>query len=279
MSITIRIITDNYVYGGDFKAEHGFSAVIEAGEKLLLFDTGKTPEIFRYNFGRTGISANDIEFGIISHGHYDHTGGLAELLKLRQSPLKIFAHPDIFSNRFAVDPDGKLRYIGIYWSKQYLEGLGAEFEFTKRPLEIFENVWVSGEIPRILGFEGRSPRFKRVLNDKLVEDTIPDDMAVYIATPEGLVILVGCCHAGLLNTISHAIEVTGVEKIRLVLGGTHLGGYPLSKLNELFEKLKKFDIKEFRLSHCTGMRPFAELYKIYPDRVNPTKVGEVIKVG
>ncbi len=279
MSITIRIITDNYVYGGDFKAEHGFSAVIEAGEKLLLFDTGKTPEIFRYNFGRTGISANDIEFGIISHGHYDHTGGLAELLKLRQSPLKIFAHPDIFSNRFAVDPDGKLRYIGIYWSKQYLEGLGAEFEFTKRPLEIFENVWVSGEIPRILGFEGRSSRFKRVLNDKLVEDTIPDDMAVYIATPEGLVILVGCCHAGLLNTISHAIEVTGVEKIRLVLGGTHLGGYPLSKLNELFEKLKKFDIKEFRLSHCTGMRPFAELYKIYPDRVNPTKVGEVIKVG
>ncbi len=279
MSTIIRIVTDNYVYGGDFRAEHGFSALIDVDGKLLIFDTGKTPEVFRYNFSKFGIPADRIEFGVISHGHYDHTGGLAELLKLRQSPLKIYSHPDIFSNRFALDPNGDLRYIGIYWSKQYLEGLGAKFEFFREPVAISRNVWISGEIPRDLGFEGRSSRFKRIQNGELIEDTISDDMAIYLVTEEGLVIIVGCCHAGLLNTISHGIKVTGVDRIRLVVGGTHLGGYPLNRLRKLFNELRKFEIREFRLSHCTGLIPFAELYKLHPDRVLPTRVGEVIEVG
>ncbi len=279
MSTIIRIITDNYVFGGDFRAEHGFSALVEDDGRRIIFDFGKTGEVFRHNFQLTGVEAESIEAGVISHGHYDHTGGVAELLKLRHSALKIFAHPEIFSNRFAVDPGGNRRYIGIYWSKQYLEGLGARFQFITNPTRITPNVWVSGPIPRDLGFEGRSPRFKKLENGSLVEDTIPDDQALYVITEEGLVVIVGCCHAGLLNTVDYAVKLTGVERIRLVIGGTHLAGYDLSSLKKLFDELEKFSIEEFRLSHCTGLIPFAELYRKFPGRVKPTRAGDVIKIG
>ena len=195
------------------------------------------------------------------------------------SPLKIFAHPDIFSNRFAIDPGGNLRYIGIYWSQQYLEGLGAQFQFHEDPVEISEGVWFSGEIPRGLGFEGRSPRFRREIDGYLIEDVIPDDAALFLKTSEGLVILVGCCHSGLLNTIDYAIRITGEGRIRLVIGGTHLSGYPIDLLDELFRRLEEYEVEEFRLSHCTGMIPFAELYKRFPDKSRPTRSGEVIGIG
>ena len=280
MSITtIRVITDNYVFGGNFRAEHGFSALVEHNGKRIIFDFGKTPEVFRFNFSQIGVSADEIDVGVISHGHYDHTGGVAELLKLRHPALPIFAHPEIFSNRFALDPDGNLRYIGMYWSKQYLEGLGADFRFSTEPVEIFEDVWFSGEIPRDLGFEGRSPRFRVEVDGFMMEDIIPDDASLFVKTDEGLVVVVGCCHSGLLNTIDYAIRITGEGKIRLVIGGTHLSGYPPEKLHELFRKLEEYEVEEFRLSHCTGLVPFAELYKRYPDKTKPTRAGEVIQIG
>ncbi len=279
MGITIRIVTDNYVFGGEFRAEHGFSAIVEREGVRIIFDFGKTAEVFRHNFLLTGVEADEIDFGVISHGHYDHTGGVAELLKLRHAPLKIFAHPSIFSNRFAMEPGGNLRYIGIYWSKHYLEGLGAHFEFTTQPVEISPGIWASGPIPRHLGFEGRSPKFKRMENGKLVEDTIPDDQALFVKTLEGLLVITGCCHSGILNTLDHAKKVTGTTKIRLVVGGTHLAGYETRKLKSLFEELEKFDVEEFRLSHCTGLIPFAELYKKLPGKVKPTKAGDIIEIG
>ncbi|KUO51629.1 MAG: MBL fold metallo-hydrolase [Desulfitibacter sp. BRH_c19] len=251
--------------------EWGLSFLIEIEGKTILFDTGATGAIVP-NARTLGINLEDVDLVVLSHGHYDHTGGLRSFLQYYKGSLDIIAHPDIFKARYTVT-DGKLRHVGIPYTRAELEGLGANFQLITQPLEIAPNLFVSGEVPRNSTVENQDLRLKVLEGDQQLIDSVLDDFSLYVPTEAGLVIILGCAHAGIINIVEHARKVTGISKIHSIIGGTHLGPLPKVRQEETIEFLKSLDLKLFAPNHCTGPQVSAELYNIFADSFKFVSAG------
>jgi len=273
----VTVLCDNLVIGRTGAiGEHGFSIFIESEEGNYLFDTGGNSYVvhnlllYRKNF-------SSIKKIILSHGHHDHTGGMPFVLKLIQKKIEVIAHPHIFLNRFRIKNKEK-KYNGIPYTKSYLENLGARFTLNKEWLQITDNIFLTGEIPRKTLFEEGdfSQRFA-VMEGKSLPDLIMDDQSLVIITDEGLLVILGCCHSGLINTLSYIIEKTGIEKIYSVIGGTHLGFLSKKQTEKTIEALKDFQIKKICPCHCTGMEVSIKLYEEFRNNFILCGVGKVLE--
>jgi 7,8-dihydropterin-6-yl-methyl-4-(beta-D-ribofuranosyl)aminobenzene 5'-phosphate synthase len=277
MEIRVTILCENSVivpFG--VIGEHGFAAYVETPQGNFLFDTGQGKGIVQ-NADILGKDLSKIKYLVISHGHYDHTGGLAELLKIK-APLDIYAHPDIFLERYWMK-GGIKKYIGIPFSKAYLEGLGARFIFHREFQEIAKNVFSSGEVPRKTPFEKIDKEMKvKIGEEEFVQDELLDDYSLAIKTKKGLVIILGCAHSGIVNIINHFVEKTGVDKIYAVLGGTHLGFASEEQLEETLKVLKEYEIEKLGASHCTGLSAAARLFGNLKEKFFFASVGAVLEV-
>jgi len=243
MHTKIKCVVDNNVkLSSNFWGEHGLSFLIENKERIL-FDTGKSFENINHNLEILGEKKEDISKIFISHGHYDHTGGLMKLMKY--SNAKIFAHPSIFDDKYKQTAT-ESKYIGAPFKKKDLP----EISLTKDSIELSKNIFTTGQIERTFDFEKVSTLFQKKVGSKYGHDDIIDDQALIIKTHIGGVIILGCNHSGLLNTIEHSKDLIG-DDVFLVLGGTHLVSADENKISRTVEYLKKYGITLFGF-HCTG---------------------------
>jgi len=254
-------------------AEHGFSAYLEFGGYRLLFDAGQTFAATR-NADLLGIDLSGVPIAL-SHGHYDHTGGLSALLA-RTGPVPVYAHPEVFASRYS-RREGALRQIGIPLDRGDLEEMGAAFDLSRQAREISPGVWLTGEIPRAVDFEAPSEDLVVVSEDGEIEvDPIADDQALILVLKRGLFVILGCAHSGMISTLLHAQRVTGVERILGVAGGTHLGYGGEERLKETIAALRSFEIEILAPSHCTGSAAASALSAQLPDRFIYNCVGTKI---
>ena len=191
-------------------AEHGFSTYLEFGGYRLLFDAGQTYATTR-NADLLGIDLAAVPVAL-SHGHYDHTGGLPGLLE-RTGPVPVYAHPEVFASRYT-RRGGALRQIGIPFDSGDLEEMGARFDLSREAREISPGVWLTGEIPRAAEFEAAGEDLVVVSEEgEIVVDLIRDDQALVVVLEEGIFVILGCAHSGMISTLLHAQRVTGIERI------------------------------------------------------------------
>ncbi|MEO1785141.1 MBL fold metallo-hydrolase [Thermodesulfobium sp. 4217-1] len=277
MDLRITILAENsVVLPFDVIGEHGFSAFVETPNFNFLFDTGQGKALLNNSIAlKKDLSS--IKFLYISHGHYDHVGGIVDLLKFK-APIETYSHPDIFSNRYWSIGNTR-RYIGIPFSQFYLESLGVKFNFHKEFTEIEKGIFSSGEVERKTKFEKIDKEMKVVnANGDLVQDEIWDDFSLAIETPKGLVVLLGCAHAGIINILNHFINKTGKKEIYAVIGGTHLGFASQEQINSVLEVIEKYNIQKLGASHCTGMEVGAKLYNKLKDRFFFASAGSVFEI-
>jgi 7,8-dihydropterin-6-yl-methyl-4-(beta-D-ribofuranosyl)aminobenzene 5'-phosphate synthase len=240
---------------GDFLAQWGLSILVETDEANVLLDTGRSISA-TYNADTLEIDLNKVDKIVLTHSHYDHTGGLHEVLRrIRKSEIEIIAHPDVWSVRYNRREDKPDKYMGMPFPRQELENLGAIFNLTTKPVRITDNITTSGEVPMVTDFETvESEKTKRFIkrDTGLEPDKILDDLAIFIETEQGLVVITGCAHRGIINTLYHAQQVTGVKRIHAVIGGSHLHESPEDRIHKTIMALKELDVQKLGLCHCTG---------------------------
>jgi 7,8-dihydropterin-6-yl-methyl-4-(beta-D-ribofuranosyl)aminobenzene 5'-phosphate synthase len=276
MSYRITILCDNTVgpLSGTL-GEHGFSALVELADGALLFDTGQGDTLL-HNSLRMNRDLHRVEMVALSHGHYDHTGGLYPLLR-NCGGKKIFAHPGVFSRRYRVKDTGESIPIGIPYDEAFLRALGGDFDLAREFREIASGIFLTGEVPRESPFEEGDTGLC-CDESGCTADPLADDQSLVIRTGKGLVLILGCCHAGLVNTIEHARRETGVDAIYAVIGGTHLGFCGPGQLDETVRALKTYRIRKICAGHCTGFTAAARLAKEFPGQFQPAHVGYTLEI-
>lgn len=210
---------------------------------------------------------------VLSHGHGDHTGGLLGVLRTIGKPIAVYGHPGIFTTRCGKRANGRIVYSGMPYKREALEGLGAEFSLSAEFREIAPGVYLTGEVPRRSPFETGDAELYLKRGDDLVRDPLPDDQSMAVKTAEGIALILGCCHAGLINTIQHCREQLADPPIRTVIGGTHLGFAPAEQLRETSRVLRELRIQRLGLSHCTGLKAGAHLSREFGETVAFCNVG------
>ncbi|MBI9075187.1 MAG: MBL fold metallo-hydrolase [Desulfatibacillum sp.] len=251
-----------------FSGQHGFSIYI-AEERNLLFDTGPS-DVILYNAKLAGIDLNQADMIVLSHGHWDHTDGLAALSQAGIT-TKLLAHPLVFRDRRK--PSGEFNGMAMT-RDQAME----KFNLIESPgpYRISENMWFLGEIPRINDFESQSTSFYYVEHGEKYPEFLPDDSALAITTPKGLVVVTGCSHAGVCNICEYAKTVTGQEHIHMVLGGFHLldDSEVVEKTIEYFKKQK---VEYLCPNHCTALPALSRFYMAF--KIRRFGVGDTVTVG
>ena len=245
--------------------EWGFSALVEADGHTVLFDTGERPETVLRNAEELGVDLSSVDTVILSHNHFDHTGGLVTLrreFKDRNASAMQTAHvgDGIFLPRVldpkaagALPPIPSELLVSAVEVRDGYEALGGRFIVHDKPHELHPGMWVTGPIPRVHPEMNWTPFMKIRQGDVLIEDTIPEDQAVVIETPHGLVVLVGCGHAGIVNTMEHARSITKGKPIHAVLGGLHLLNATDQHLEWTGTKMRDFGVEHMLGAHCTGI--------------------------
>ena len=272
----ITVLINNCVHRPDLKAEHGLSLWLDLGSDCILFDTGASGLIVR-NARALDIDLKRIKGIALSHGHYDHTGGLLEVLREIDRPVPIWIHPAAFEKKGAIWGKG-IRDIGLPFSKEELERNGAMFSFSSKPREIMPRVWLTGEIPRRETFEDVEAILLRKVNNDWGKDQILDDQALIIDSPKGAIIITGCAHAGIINTIKYGLELIDTKRLYAAIGGFHLWHASSQRLERTLDALREYDPRLLVIGHCTGMEASARIKGIFENRCIFLDVGLKLEI-
>lgn len=270
MGTRITILVDNKASEG-LASEHGLSLWIESEGKRILFDTGQGPAL-ESNAQALGIDLAETDILVLSHGHYDHAGGIAHVIA-RARDIDVYCHPGVVQTRYALR-DGNARSIGMpRKAGEALEQLPLQrLHWVQEPLMLTETVGVTGPVPRLTSYEDPGGPF--YLNPEGARpDLIEDDLALWIQTDEGLVICMGCAHAGLINTLHHIRDLTEGARVRAVIGGFHLLSASHERLTQSIIKLRLLAPDMLVPCHCTGESAVASLCDALGERVSPGASG------
>jgi 7,8-dihydropterin-6-yl-methyl-4-(beta-D-ribofuranosyl)aminobenzene 5'-phosphate synthase len=232
------------------------------------------------NMKRMQLSLSCIDAVVLTHCHYDHTQGLAKILKeTGKRDIPVIAHPDIFRLNFITDPH--LRHVGIMDGDKRpdIEDSGGTLYLTRDPLEIVPGLFSTGEVERTTDFEDPGISLFTLEDDRVKNDPMLDDISLvaHIAG-KGVVIITGCSHAGIVNITRQAIKLSGTENIQGIIGGLHLVEAPENKIKKTAQALKSFNPHWIYAGHCTGFRAQVELFNTFRDRFSPLHTGMIVEV-
>jgi 7,8-dihydropterin-6-yl-methyl-4-(beta-D-ribofuranosyl)aminobenzene 5'-phosphate synthase len=253
-------------------------AVYRGGERhSFLFDTGYSPIGVPHNLVELDLDLKDIEAIILSHGHMDHTGALYPVLESLSRPMPLVVHPEAFhSPRYFGLDDGRKLLFPSTLKREELTGAGAEIVESEGPVLLGnDTVLVTGEVERVTPFEKGLPNALLERDGKEEKDPILDDQSLVVHLKDkGLVIISGCAHAGIVNTVLYGRKLTGVEKIHTVIGGFHLSGPVFEPIiEETIEAFREMDLDVIVPMHCTGWKAIERFSEAFPSASILNSVG------
>jgi 7,8-dihydropterin-6-yl-methyl-4-(beta-D-ribofuranosyl)aminobenzene 5'-phosphate synthase len=259
--VRIIILTDNVASRSDLLAEHGLSLWIEYGTTHILWDTGQS-DILLANAKRLGIDLSQTDIIALSHGHYDHTGGLPAVAAIAPNAV-IYAHPEAtiprYSKKESVHPVGMPPDSVIVLNAKTVKQ-------TSSWTQVCRGVFLTGPIPRLNMHEDTGGAFF-LDADCRKEDMLPDDQALVMESEKGLIVILGCAHSGTINTLDYISHKTGQRKIHAIVGGMHLGKASQQRLDCTVNALKQYDVKIVIPLHCTGSNAIQYLKNALSDKI------------
>jgi len=269
--VTVTILVDDIAYG-NLRSEHGLSIWVEYGNRRILFDTGPNDAVLE-NAKLLGVNLKQTDAIVLSHGHYDHTGGLETVLNVAPNAT-IYLHPAAIKPKFS-QKNGQARAIGMSNSTKNLIGALAEkgkVVWTRKPTQVFPGLFVTGLIPRNSDFEDVGGAF---FIDKNCHrpDLLPDDQALVLNLPAGTVVILGCAHAGVVNTLNYAAKLSGEDRIYTVIGGMHLLNASRKRINYTIDAFRQYNIQRMGPAHCTGSKAAEKFKSAFPDQCSICSVG------
>ena len=259
--LKITVLNDNTA-GRWCRAEHGLSYLIEA-DRTVLFDTSSS-DLIAYNAKILNIDLQQIDTIVLSHGHDDHTGGLSVF-----EGQQLICHPDTFLKRTRKSNGTELE---IKWSEDEIRSK-FDLVLSRDPIQLSGQIYFLGEIPRLTEFESKTTAFEKADG---TDDFVLDDSGLAIVTSKGLVVISGCAHSGICNMTAHAMKVTGIEKVHLVIGGFHLQSDDTTTQMTI-DWMKSMQVAQVIPSHCTSFSAQAAISKSF--RFVPVKSGNTIEIG
>jgi 7,8-dihydropterin-6-yl-methyl-4-(beta-D-ribofuranosyl)aminobenzene 5'-phosphate synthase len=277
VSVRITTLSENTAGRGNFLAEWGLSILVETDKTAVLLDAGKGVSA-AHNADALGIDLSKIDKIVLSHGHYDHTGGLRQILQKRRKEIDIIAHPGIWQAKYAQREGEPDRYIGIPFQRNELESLGACFNLTAKSVKISDGISTTGEIPMVTSFEQVDADLFVKEDIGWQQDKLLDDQALIVNMEPGLVVILGCAHRGIINTLYHAQQLTGRETIYAVIGGSHLVNTSEERLWQTIDALRGLRVQRLGLCHCTDLPAASVLAQEFGERFFFNKAGSVIDI-
>lgn len=250
--LKVQILSNNYTQKPGLMAEHGLSLLVQVDDYRILFDTGQS-DTYAYNATTMGLDLTSVDALVLSHGHYDHTGGVEDFVRLNKK-AKLFIHPEAFVQRFN---KGKKVQIGIPWPAA---AFPERIVPVTGPLALAPGIFLTGQVPRVS--EEKKTPFLKLVEDRLVDDYVLDEQLMLIRSKRGIYVFLGCCHMGIENALSAVRKLFPQEKIAAVLGGLHLKGSG----QEASRQLKDYGVELVVPLHCTGPEALSDLKEVFGER-------------
>lgn len=269
--VRVTVLVENTASGRGLLGEHGLCFWIACGDKHILFDTGQT-DVFARNARVLGIDLSRADAIVLSHGHYDHTGGLAKAMQIAPR-ARVFLHPDALKPKFSRHADGTVHEVGLpQLTEEEIRRRSAGLVFTPHPTEIVDGLFVTGRIPRANNFEDTDGSFFRDSACGEV-DPLRDDQAIYFRGSKGIVVLLGCAHAGVINTLNQIRAINDGRTLHAAIGGMHLGSASEARLIATLDALQSYEDLLLAPAHCTGTRQKMLLWHRFAPRCRECVVG------